>query len=376
MSNGIDLLETRKKPTPPSAPVPPEPTEEAGSQALAEALRSSFVIVKIVLVIMVIVFFARGFFWVQPQEKAVILRLGKPHGKGDNVLLGPGAHWSFPYPIDEVVRIPVGQVQTISSTVGWYRTTAAMEAAGRLPPAYESLNPAQEGYVLTADGNIIHVKGDLRYRIAEPGLDYEFSFVNASNAVLNAFNNALIYASATYTADDALSRDVAGFRERVRLQLDRTIAEQKLGIAVDQIDVQASAPLKLRPAFAAVSEAEARRGKTLLDARSAANQAVNQAQGEAAVRVAAGESDKARMVQFVAAEANRFESLLPEYRKNPELFRNMRRLEAFQRIFTNAQVDKFMVPSRDGKPREIRIQLNREPEKLKTFETPKPMEGH
>ena len=49
MSNGIDLLEPRKKATPPSAPVPPEPTEDAGSQALSEALRSSFVIVKVVL---------------------------------------------------------------------------------------------------------------------------------------------------------------------------------------------------------------------------------------------------------------------------------------------------------------------------------------
>src|ERR671914_339428 len=87
MSNGIDLLEPRRKPTPPSAPVPPEPTEDAGSQALSEALRSSFVIVKIVLVIMVLVFLGSGFFVVQPQEKAVILRLGKPLGKGDKVLL-------------------------------------------------------------------------------------------------------------------------------------------------------------------------------------------------------------------------------------------------------------------------------------------------
>jgi membrane protease subunit HflK len=371
MSNGIDLLEPRKKVTPPSAPLPPEPTEDAGSQALSEALRSSFVIVKVVLVIMVVVFFARGFFIVEPQEKAVILRLGKPLSKGDKVLLEPGAHWSFPYPIDEVVRIPVGQVQMLRSTVGWYRTTAAMEAAGQLPPAPDSLNPAQEGYVLTADGNIIHVKGELRYRIAEPGLDYKFAFADASNAVLNAFNDALIHASATYKADDALSRDVGGFRERVRLNLERAIAQQKLGIAVDQIDIQATAPLKLRQAFAAVSEAEARRGKALLDVRSAANQALSQAQGEAAVRIARGESDTARMVQFVAAEANRFASLLPEYRKNPELFRKMRQSEALQRVFANPEVEKYMVPSRDGNPREIRIQINREAEKLKTLEPPK-----
>jgi modulator of FtsH protease HflK len=369
MSNGIDLLEPRKK-TPPSAPVPPEPTEDAGSQALSEALRSSFVIVKVVLIIMVLVFLASGFFVVQSQEKAVILRRGNPVSKGGKVLLEPGAHWSYPYPIDEVVRIPVGQVQTIHSAVGWYRTTAAMEAAGQLPPAPESLNPALEGYVLTADGNIIHVKGDLRYRIAEPGLDYAFNFANASNTVLNALNNALIYASAMSTADDALSRDVSGFRERVRLRLERTIAEQKLGIAVDQIDVQASAPLKLRQAFAAVSEAEARRGKTLLDARSAANQALSQGQGEAAIRIATGESDKTRMEQFVRAEANRFSSLLPEYRKNPELFRNLRQSEALQRIFANPQVEKFLVPTRGGAP-SLRIQLNREPEKLKTLEPPK-----
>jgi hypothetical protein len=117
-----------------------------------------------------------------------------------------------------------------------------------------------------------------------------------------------------------------------------------------------------------VSEAEARRGKALLDARSGANQALNQARSQAAIRIAGGESDKTRMVQFVDAEASRFKSLLPEYRKNPELFRSMRRLEAFQRIFTNAQVEKFMVPTRHGNPPELRIQLNREPEKLRTFE--------
>ena len=30
----------------------------------------------------------------------------------------------------EVVRIPVGQVMNLNSTVGWYPSTAAMEAAG------------------------------------------------------------------------------------------------------------------------------------------------------------------------------------------------------------------------------------------------------
>src|SRR5450631_3107980 len=83
-------------------------TQDAGSQALAEALRSSFVIVKIAMAALVVIIFAAGFFTVGPQEKVVVLRFGKPLGIGSNMLIGSGKpHWSFPYPIDEVIRIPI-----------------------------------------------------------------------------------------------------------------------------------------------------------------------------------------------------------------------------------------------------------------------------
>src|SRR5208282_1331587 len=105
---------------PAHAPVTPD---DAGSQALAEALHSSFAIVKVVMLLMVLAFFSSGFFTVGPQEKAVILRFGKPLGEGGNILLNAGLHWSFPYPIDQVVKIPITEQQIVSSTVGWYMTT-------------------------------------------------------------------------------------------------------------------------------------------------------------------------------------------------------------------------------------------------------------
>ncbi len=96
-------------------------TRDAGSQALAEALRSSFTIVKIAMVALVIIIFAAGFFTVNPGEKAVILRFGNPVGHDQSMLLGPGKlYWSFPYPIDEVVRIPFAERQTVSTSIGWY----------------------------------------------------------------------------------------------------------------------------------------------------------------------------------------------------------------------------------------------------------------
>ncbi|HWC60592.1 MAG TPA: hypothetical protein VHC44_12930, partial [Verrucomicrobiae bacterium] len=75
----------------------PEMPVDAGSQALTEALRSSFAIVRVVMFLLVVVFLGSGFFKVEPSQRAMILRFGKPHGEGASALLGPGLHWSYPY---------------------------------------------------------------------------------------------------------------------------------------------------------------------------------------------------------------------------------------------------------------------------------------
>src|SRR5690242_5033923 len=90
----------------------PETPVDAGSQALSEALRSSFGIVKFVMVLLVLLFAGSGIFTVGPQQQAMILRLGRPVGEGKAALLGPGLYWSWPYPIDEYVRVPITSIQT------------------------------------------------------------------------------------------------------------------------------------------------------------------------------------------------------------------------------------------------------------------------
>src|SRR5688572_32631735 len=149
----IEQVVAGATPPPPAGNPNPVVLEETGSRALAEALRSSFVIVKILMVGLVIVFFFSGIFTVPSGERAIVLRFGKPVGVGEQQLLGPGLHWSFPSPIDEVVRIPTGEIQSVRSTAGWYQTTPEEEAAGNEQPRSSTLNPAVDGYTLTSDGN-------------------------------------------------------------------------------------------------------------------------------------------------------------------------------------------------------------------------------
>jgi len=354
------------------APAPLEGAEDAGTQALSGALKSSFAIVKVVMAGLVVVFLFSGFFVVGPQEKAVVLRFGVPAGGGDGKLLGPGPHWAFPPPIDEVVRIPVGQVQNVNSTVGWYATTAASEAAGTEPPPGESLRPVQDGYLLTGDENIVHLRATLRYRIAEPGLRYVLDFANASNLVESAFNNSLLFAAARYRVDDALTRDQAGLREVARNRFEQLVAQHQLGITEIQIDnMQVIPPRQLKDAFARVTEAEVRRAKELNEAKSYENQTISKARAEAESRKNLGKAERTRLVEFVAAEVERFTNNLPAWRANRELFTQQRQSEVLRIVYTNAQ-EKLVAPNRGpGTSRELRLQINREPPKPKVLEQPK-----
>src|SRR5882757_6856569 len=227
----------------------PVTAEDAGSQALAEALGSSFAIVKIVMVLMVVAFFASGFFTVGPSEKVVLLRFGKPVGEGQKALLSSGKlHWSLPYPIDEVVRIPITEQQIVQSTVGWYMTTPEAELSEVEMPAGASLNPAVDGYVITADRNIIHTRATLSYQINDP-IPFVFNFASASNTLQNALNNALLFTAARFNVDDILTRDVPGFHDAVQQRFSELVEQEQLGISIIQFEVRSIPPRQLQPVF-------------------------------------------------------------------------------------------------------------------------------
>jgi membrane protease subunit HflK len=350
-------------------PAAPVTADDAGSQALAEALGSSFAIVKIVMVLMVLAFFASGFFTVGPQEKAVILRFGKPVGEGSKALLTAGLHWSLPYPIDEVVRIPISEIQKVSSNNGWYQTTPEQELSGEEPPAGPSLNPAIDGYVITADRNIIHTRATLYYHIDDP-IHYVFDFVAASNTVQNALDNALLFTAAKFNVDDILTRDVAGFKDAVQQRVSDLVEQAQLGIVIDQCEVQSIPPRELQNVFSLVTTSRENRNKALLDAHSYENQVLNQSGAQATSVTNAAAAERARYVEAITAEAKRFGDLLPQYQQNPNLFVQMTFVSAVEQAFTNVQ-DKIYLPSRaDGKPRELRLQLNREPPQPKSAANP------
>ena len=224
---------------------------DAAGRSLSDALRISFAILKVIMVILIVAFLASGFKSVGSDEKALVLRFGKIQGVGQEAILGPGAHWTFPYPIDEVVRIPVEKNINLAINTFWYKETRDdILGPGVKPRNYvpDQLDPVQEGYCLTgsqrnaaptaavmqtiaaagaqqirqgdgSDYNIVHTKWQVNYQItgveqffrnlyvheALPGEIY-FDVMNQSISPLlrSLVEDAVVKAMVHYTIDEAL----------------------------------------------------------------------------------------------------------------------------------------------------------------------------
>jgi membrane protease subunit HflK len=355
-----------RKDQPGGTPPASEPLthEDAGSQALAEAFRSSFFIVQVAMVVLVLVFLCSGVFSVGPQERAVILRLGRPLGEGTGALLGPGLHWAFPRPFDEVRRIPFTEIQTATSDTGWYYMSPkdlADEAAGTYQ-AYPaaSLNPARDGYTMTGDGNIIHARAKLHYKVEDP-FRYEFDFVNASNSVKDALDEALIYASARFTNVDDVLRDPTRMQEAVQTRVAELAQEENLGISVGDCTVEAIPPVRLAPDFERVSTAVSTAQTVRNEAETERNTITNRGAANANRILSTAHTDATNLVASVKADADHFASLLPEYKVNPTLVRSYLYYTTVADVMTNVPGKWYMPENPGGEPLEIRLQLSRPP---------------
>jgi regulator of protease activity HflC (stomatin/prohibitin superfamily) len=124
---------------------------DTAGKSLSEALRMSFVILKVIMIVLVVCFLASGFEKVDPGEQALVLRFGKIRGVGEKRLLGPGAHWILPYPIDEIVKIPVEAKVPLAINSFWYWQSKEdmLSETPRPVRPNEPLKPLRDGYCIT-----------------------------------------------------------------------------------------------------------------------------------------------------------------------------------------------------------------------------------
>ena len=227
--------------------------------------------------------------------------------------------------------------------------------SGEELPGGASLNPAIDGYAITADRNIVHTRATLNYHIEDP-IAYIFNFASASNSIQNMLNNALLFTAARYNVDDILMRDVAEFQDAVEARVSDLTDREHLGIVIDPGQVlKASRRGNCRmssPASPSRSKTKASRSTTRTPTATRPCSTPPRRRRPSPREAATASTN---YVVAIQASANAFTNLLPAFEMNRYLFAQQKVAETMALVLTNVQ-DKIFLPERaDGHSRELRL---------------------
>jgi regulator of protease activity HflC (stomatin/prohibitin superfamily) len=260
------------------------------------------------------------------EEQGLIERLGVPLG---GIPLAPGLHVHWPWPIDRVIRIPVGRVQT--SMVGH----EGEEESGPEDVLWARQHGKAEYTLLLGNGrDLIAVDAAVRFRIVDPR-SWRYRTQNPADALRAIAYRAVMKSTVGRTLAQALSENVVALTAEMRAMVQAEVDALGLGVEVIGFTVGGMHPPVLVAAdYQAVVSAALAKTTAAIDAQAYHNEIVPTAEAEAFAKESAARADGATGLGRAAGEAWSFRALESEYGAAPDEFRFRRRLEALEKTLT------------------------------------------
>ncbi|MBI1398430.1 MAG: FtsH protease activity modulator HflK [Betaproteobacteria bacterium] len=264
--------------------------------------------------LVVLVWFASGFYIVDAGQKGVVLRFGKYVETTD-----PGPRWHLPYPIESAEVVNVAGVRTIE--VG-YRN----DVRSKVP---------KEALMLTDDENIVDLQFAVQYILKDP-TEYLFDNRNPDEAVRQVAESAIREIVGKSKMDYVLYEGREQIAVQARDLIQKIIDRYKLGVTISQITMQnAQPPEQVQAAFADAVKANQDRERQKNEGEAYANDVVPKARGTAARLVQEAEGYRQRVIANSEGEASRFKDVLTEYKKAPGVTRERMYLETMQQVLSS-----------------------------------------
>jgi regulator of protease activity HflC (stomatin/prohibitin superfamily) len=261
-------------------------TTDPAQQALADALRVTFAILKLVMLVLGVLYLCSGIFSIKANERAVRLRFGHIVGEPGHQVLGPGSHVGLPFPLE--------QEKLELSREFWFRIPPGQEDRPVAEMVGGALDPEQDGSMITGDGSIVHSRWLVSYNLGLPA-EQDKGAAGADKAVLNYLRNVkdedraeqlvryaaeqgAVFAVAQVSADAVFRGEVNDKLATARAQ--EVLDAQDTGITVTKQEFLI--PLSVRSAFQEVSNAQNNARRRVDEARSKSAQTLIQTAGPGA----------------------------------------------------------------------------------------------
>jgi modulator of FtsH protease HflK len=248
-----------------------------------------------------------------PAERGVVMRFGRYV-----TTLQPGPHIRFPRPLEEVRKVNVERIQTLTAN-------AAM---------------------LTKDENIVEVELAVQYRIKD-AQDYLFQIADPDVSVQRVTESAIRDIIGQSTLDFVITEGRAEIATGVQTLLQQILDNYQSGIEISSVNMQpAKPPEEVKASFDDAIKAREDEQRKINEAEAYRNEVVERAAGEAARIRLDAEGYKAGVVAQAQGEAQRFTQLHAEYAKAPEVTRRRLYIDAIEEVMTDTS--KVIVDTEDG----------------------------
>lgn len=272
-----------------------------------------------ILGIVLLFAFFTSYYTVQPDEEAVVLRLGK-YLKTET----PGLHFKLPFRIDEAIKLKTKQVH--QAEFG-FRTRAVRGSR----TDYASGSYKAESLMLTGDLNILDVQWVVQYQISEPK-KYLFH-VSSPQTNISDISQAVMRRS----VGDRLMIDVIKKRSQIGDEARRLTQEildrYDMGIHILSVKLQdIHPPEEVRASFNEVDAAKQEQEQVINQAEKEYNRVIPEARGKAEEQIARAQGYATALVNRSLGDSEKFDMILKEYRKAPAITRKRLYLETMEKL--------------------------------------------
>jgi membrane protease subunit HflK len=278
----------------------------------------AFLVVFLIIVAFVGI---QSIYTVQPDERGVEMRFGKPKEE----ISGPGLHFHL-WPIETVEIVKVTEQQQNIGARGNANST--------------------EGLMLSGDQNIVNVQFSILFTVTDPRA-YLFNLESPNATLQQVAESAMREVVGRRPAQDVFRDNREEISTQVRDIIQGTMDTYGAGVAINAVPIEdAAPPREVADAFEEVQRAEQDEDRFVEEANQYANQKLGQARGQAAQIREEASAYKDRVVNEATGEAQRFISIYNEYVNAPDVTRDRIFLETMENVLKNS--NKIIMEGQSG----------------------------
>ncbi|MFT4562867.1 MAG: membrane protease subunit HflK [Gammaproteobacteria bacterium] len=262
-----------------------------------------------------------AYYTVPSDSVAVIQRFGK-YLKD----VPPGLHFKIPLGVDVATVVPVKR--QLKQEFGF-------STPGATDPYQSPRDGRRETEMVTGDLNAALVEWVVQYRISDPA-KFLFEVRLPAETLRYVSESVMREVVGDRTVDEVITIGRQEIESEALIKMEELSGKYEMGISIDQVQLKnVNPPGPVQESFNEVNQAQQEKEKLINEARRDYNKVIPLAEGEKDQRIREADGYRLKRINEAEGDASRFNALLTEYIKAPEVTRRRIYLETMQEVMPN-----------------------------------------